>query len=56
VAALLFLRLLIFASTLSPPNIYQPPDLQARGTPQVMKIWGRAPHNAFTDLIRFQER
>jgi hypothetical protein len=37
-------------------------DVRAQGTPkraelvEVRRIWDRAPHNAFTDLIRFRDR
>jgi len=32
--------------------------IQTQGKPaaQVVKIWDKAPHNAFTDLVRFQSR
>ncbi|KAA5541933.1 exo-alpha-sialidase [Roseiconus nitratireducens] len=34
----------------------QPPAQDAVTLVDVRKIWDRAPHNAFTDLIRFQDR
>jgi hypothetical protein len=33
-----------------------PPAADAPGSPDVRKIWDKAPHNAFTDLVRWHDR
>jgi hypothetical protein len=47
------LLLLLAASLVAVGNALAPPEAEIV---DVRMIWGRAPHNASTDLMRFRER
>jgi hypothetical protein len=49
-------RLLVSCLVLSQPGATGQDVAQAARVVEVRRIWDRAPHNAFTDLIRFHDR
>src|SRR5947209_7583709 len=49
-------HLLISCLVLGQPDAAGPDAKRAARLVEVRRIWDRAPHNAFTDLIRFRDR
>jgi len=53
---LLVLPLLIVTRASVSQVISPGPGSEKAAIVEIRKIWDRAPHNAFTDLVRFQDR